>query len=90
MNYGSCHRRETHCAQNPEPYQGESVVLAGDSLPVGHVRRIYISRTGAKAGGLPRFFTYAFNEWVTPEVGKMLRWFAAEVRNAGLRQRSQD
>jgi hypothetical protein len=77
--------RDLPSAQNPEAHQGESVILAGDSLPVGEARRIYISRTGAKAGNLPRLVTYIFNEWVTPEFGKMLRWFAAEVRNAGLR-----
>jgi hypothetical protein len=61
-----------------------STVLAGDSLPVGDVQRIYSAHSGASAGTLPHFTSYIFNEWVMPELGKMFTWFRETVRESQL------
>jgi hypothetical protein len=66
--------------QDPAKYHGESIVLAGDSLPVADVQRIYSAHSGASAAALPRFVGHVFGEWVMPELGKMMRWFADTVR----------
>jgi hypothetical protein len=65
--------------QDPAKYHGESIVLAGDSLPVADVQRIYSAHSGASAGTLPRFVGHVFGEWVAPELGKMMRWFSETV-----------
>jgi hypothetical protein len=66
--------------QDSAKFHGESIVLAGDSLPVADVQRIYSAHSGASAGTLPRFVGHVFGEWVAPELGKMMRWFADTVR----------
>jgi hypothetical protein len=68
--------------QDPAKYHGESVVLAGDSLPVADVQRIYSAHSGASSAMLPGFTAYIFNEWVMPELGKMMKWFRETVRDA--------
>jgi hypothetical protein len=67
-------------AQSPEKFNGESVLLAGDSLPVGEAQRIYTEHSGQKSSTLPHFVARIFGEWVMPDIGLMMKWFKEEVR----------